>query len=324
MDRLLSMKVFQRVADEGGFAAAGRALDLSAAAVTRLIADLEEHLGTRLLQRTTRRISLTDAGAAYLDRIRHILQDIEEADAAASANTQDLTGTLRLLAPPLLAVHILAPLVAAFRLRQPSIRLDIQVDSNEVPAVEDYDITLMGSVAGFDGRVIARPILTTVAVLVAAPAYLRGRTLPLQPLDLLQHDCLRLRPATCRPGPWQLEQAQTPSVPAQEVAVTPVLWANHTDTLLRAALDGAGISSQPVDLVAPYLRQGQLVRLLSPWVTGHYTLYAALPSRKFMPRRTRVFLDFLIEQTRLAVAAALQGQGAAPAGSDQSSVPSGS
>jgi DNA-binding transcriptional LysR family regulator len=93
---------------------------------------------------------------------------------------------------------------------------------------------------------------------------------------------------------------------ALEVEVVPVISANHTDTLLRAALDGAGITSVSMDIVATYLTRGELVRVLSPWITGHLTLYAALPSRKFIPQRTRVFLDFLVEQTRVQVSSAMQ------------------
>ena len=109
MDRLSSMRVFLRVVDEGGFAAAARALDMSPAAVTRLVADLEDHLGTRLLHRTTRKQSLTEAGEAYVERLRLVLQDLEEAHAMVSSQTHELSGVLRLLAPPVLATHILAP-----------------------------------------------------------------------------------------------------------------------------------------------------------------------------------------------------------------------
>jgi len=304
MDRLLSMRVFQRVLDEGGFAAAARALDMSPAGVTRLVADLEEHLGTRLLQRTTRRLSLTEAGEAYLARIRHILQDIDEADAVATAHTQEMAGTLRLLAPPVLAVHILAPLVAGFRARYPLVVLDIEVDSPLEPPIEDYDITLMGADAGFDANVIARPIISSCAVLVASPDYLRRRGAPGTPQELTQHDCLRLKQQGSRPRIWHLVDAESPEQ-FVDVALSPMLWANHTDTLLRATLDGAGISAQPVDLVATSLAQGQLQRVLAPWISGHFTLYAALPSRKFMPQRTRVFLEYLTEQTRASVARAL-------------------
>ena len=305
MDRLLSMRVFQRVLDEGGFAAAARSLDMSPAGVTRLVADLEEHLGTRLLQRTTRRLSLTEAGAAYLASMRPILQDIEEADATARAHTQQLAGTLRVLVPPVLAVHILAPLVAGFRARYPLVLLDIEVDSPREPPIEDYDITLLGADASFDANVIARPIISSHAVLVAAPSYLALRPALTQPSDLQQHDCLRLKQQGARSRLWHLIDGELASRTV-DVALAPVLWANHTDTLLRATLDGAGISAQPVDLVASCLAQGQLVRVLAPWITGHFTLYAALPSRKFMPQRTRVFLEYLTEQARASVARALQ------------------
>ena len=115
MDRLLSMRVFQKVIDEGGFATAARALDMSPAVVTRLVADLETYLGTRLLHRTTRRLSLSAAGENYLSRVRVILQDIDEADQAVSAQPRELTGVLRVLATPVLATHVLAPLIAGFR-----------------------------------------------------------------------------------------------------------------------------------------------------------------------------------------------------------------
>ena len=129
MDRLLSMRVFERVVAEGGFAAAARALDLSPPVVTRLVADLEEHLGARLLQRTTRRLSLTEAGQHYLGRVRNILQDIEEADAVARAHTLELSGLLRVHAPPVLASYVVAPLLAGFRQRYPKIQVDIDVET---------------------------------------------------------------------------------------------------------------------------------------------------------------------------------------------------
>ena len=131
MDRLLSMRVFQKVIDEGGFAAAARALDMSPAVVTRLVADLENHLGTRLLHRTTRRVSLSPAGENYLNRVRGILQDIDEAHSIASAQTSEPKGVLRVLTPPVLATFLLAPLIAEFRALHPKIRLHVEVDSHE-------------------------------------------------------------------------------------------------------------------------------------------------------------------------------------------------
>ncbi|MBX3610416.1 MAG: LysR family transcriptional regulator [Hydrogenophaga sp.] len=304
MDRLHSMRAFQKVVDEGGFAAAARALDASPAVVTRLVADLEEHLGTRLLHRTTRRVALTEAGEVYLERVRQILVDLEEASALVSSQTQELAGVLRLLAPPVLATHVLAPMLTSFRAAYPKIRLDIDVDTHREPPVEEYDITLIGANATFDANVIARKVISTEGILIAAPEYIERRGQPATPEALIDHDVLRLKPSSGRSSKWRLLNANE-SDRAVDVEVQPVIWANHNDTLIRAALDGAGIAATSVELAAPLLADGDLVRVLNPWITNRLTMYAALPSRKFIPRRTQVFLDALTQHTRERVGEAL-------------------
>lgn len=304
MDRLLSMRVFQRVVDEGGFAAAARLLDMSPPVVTRLVADLEAHLGTRLLQRSTRRLALTEAGQAYLSRVRHILQDIDEADAVVSLQTQHLEGMLRLQAPPTLASHLVAPLIPGFRLMYPKIAVDLLVDVTPDPPIEDCDVTLLATNAPFDAHVIARKLLESEAIFVASPAYLQRKGRPTTPQELVVHDSLRLRWADDRSRTWRLWRQGDEST-AVEVDVQPMLWSNHGETLLRAALDGAGIMSVALDLVAPYLMRGDLVRVLNGWISGRMTVYAAMPSRKFLPQRTRVFLDYLVQRTREGAAQAL-------------------
>lgn len=308
MDRLMSMRVFQKVIDEGGFAAAARALDMSPAVVTRLVADLEEHLGTRLLHRTTRRLSLSEAGERYLSRVRAILQDIDEADVMVSSLTHELAGVLRILAPPVLATHVLAPLLSGFCQRYPKIRLDIEVESFKQPSIEDYDITLMATDAAFDGDVIARNIISTEVILVASPAYLQRRGTPQVPADLARHDFLRMKTPGAPTRVLHLFQTARPELQV-DLELEPLIWANHPDTLLRAAIDGAGVTATTVGLVASQLASGTLVRVLSPWITGQLTVYAALPSRQFLPQRTRVFLEYLSEQTRLLVSSALQTYG---------------
>ncbi|PQA83057.1 LysR family transcriptional regulator [Limnohabitans sp. TS-CS-82] len=297
MDRLLSMRVFERVVNEGGFAAAARALDMSPPVVTRLVADLEEHLGTRLLQRSTRRLSLTDAGQQYLSRVRNILQDIDEADAVAHSQTTELAGLLRLHAPPVLASYVIAPLLAEFRKRHPKILIDLEVASLHEPPIEDFDITLLGTDDSFDGDVVARKVIESEGILVASPTYLQRRGRPQRPEDLVQHDCLAHKMPNTRPRLWRMWCPENPTQPL-EIEMQPVLLANHTDSLLRATLDGTGITSVAMDIVAPYLNRGELVRVLAPWITGRLVMYAALPSRKFIPQRTRVFLDFLVEETQ--------------------------
>jgi DNA-binding transcriptional LysR family regulator len=305
MDRLMSMRAFQKVVEEGGFAAAARALDMSPAVVTRLIADLEGHLGTRLLHRTTRRLSLSVAGEIYASRVRAILQDIDEAHSAASSQTLGLAGVVRVLSPPVLATYVLGPMLAQFRRLHPRIWLDVDVASFDEPPIEDYDLTLMRTGEAFDGDIIARKISTTEAILVCTPEYLARRGTPSTPQDLAGHETLRMKAPGQRSHVWRLFNAERADEILQ-LTIEPAIWINHSDSLLRATLAGAGITSIPLDLAAPYLTQGELVRVLRPWISGRLSLYAALPSRKFMPERTRVFLDFLVEWIRDQQSSALQ------------------
>lgn len=308
VDRLRAMQVFERVADEGGFAAAARALGISPPVVTRLITELEAHLGARLFQRTTRRVSLTEAGQAYLGHVRQILQDVSEAEAIAGAHTRELTGRLRVHAQPVLASYVIAPLLSAFRQRHPGIVIDVDVETHRDPPIEDYDLTLLGTDVGFDAGIVARKIIESEVILVAAPAYVSRQGAPKVPSELVRHQCLRLRRGDGPPRAWRMWRGAD-SDESIEVSVESVLIANHTDTLLRAALDGAGITSISVDIVAPYLTRGELVRVLAPWATGRLAMYAALPSRKYIPKRTSVFLDYLVEQTRAQNDEALKALG---------------
>jgi DNA-binding transcriptional LysR family regulator len=219
--------------------------------------------------------------------VHPLLQDLDEANAQVGSRTRELAGVLR----------VLAPLVAGFHGRYPSAHLDIEVDTQRDPQIENFDITLLGASAGFDANLIERKINSTEAILLASQPYLARRGVPGVPADLLRHDRLQQRH-------WVMFNAEQ-NDHRVELDVLPVLWANHTDTLIRAALDGAGITSTAVELAAPHLASGALVRVLKPWITGRFTLYAALPSRKFLPQRTQVFLEHLTEQTRLGVASAL-------------------
>jgi DNA-binding transcriptional LysR family regulator len=297
MDRLQSMRVFQQVVDEGGFAAAARKLDLAPAAVTRLVGDLEKHLGVRLLQRTTRRLSLTPAGEAYLSRLRVILAEIEEADAMAHAHSREMSGTIRILALPVVATHIIAPAIPEFQRQHPQVVLELHVEDVVDPNVEEHDLTIVSGGIAIHSTAIVRTIIESAAVFCASPDYLLRYGEPASPDDLRQHRCLRLRTTGMRLRPMTLIDP-TDGDRAIEVEVPAVVSANHTDALLRATIAGAGISSQPADLVAPLLKSGELRRVLAPWITNRISLVAALPSRKFMPARTRAFLDHLVEYTR--------------------------
>ncbi len=295
MDRLLSMRVFQRVIDEGGFAAAARALELSPAAVTRLIGDLEAHLGARLIQRTTRRLSLTDAGERYLDSVRNILREIEDAESAAVASTRELHGTLHILSTPVLATHLLAPRIARWRALHPGVSLDIVVDPFPQHRVESFDVSFLLLEDSIDLNVVARPLAHTDMIVCASPAYLARAGTPLQPEDLVVHHYLKF--------PWQqatglsarrfrLQPVDGIAAPV-EVDMPVALQSASFDVLYRATLEGAGIAALSTALVRAQLESGALVHVLPDWIFGRFTIYAALPTRKLLPARTRAFLDFL-------------------------------
>lgn len=303
------MRVFQAVVDEGGFAAAARWLELSPPVVTRLVADLEQHLGTRLLQRTTRKLALTEAGDAYLARVRSILHEIEDAEAAAAASTRDLRGTIRIVASPVLATNFLAPLLGDWHALHPRLMLDIDIDAYASGRVDEFDVTFMVAAENFDANIVARPLMQGESIVVAAPGYLARKGLPLleQPQDLLQHDYLRDSGMAARNHPGLGRKLRLLPVdgrqPPQELDMpSVVLQSISTEVLLRAAVDGMGVAVAPRLLAREHLARGELVQLLPGWIYARYTVYAALPSGRMLPARTKVFLDFLSEQVRKTMA----------------------
>ena len=289
------MRVFQRVVDDGGFAAAARTLDLSPATVTRLFGDLEQHLGARLMQRTTRKLALTAAGEMYLLRVRSILNEIDDAEAAVGSSTQELQGTVHVLASPVLASYFLAPHIAAWRRQHPKVALEIAIDPFPEQRVDEFDVTFMAVDEEYDGNVVARALSTTEWIVCAAPSYLQRAGTPQQPQDLQRHDFLKFprqqgggisnRRLRLRPTSGQGE--------AVEVDMPVALQSVSMDLLYRATLDGAGVAVLSRLLAAPHLESGALVHLLPDWIHGRLTVYAAVPTRKLIPARTRAFLTFI-------------------------------
>ena len=306
MDRLQAMKIFERVVEEGGFAAAARAMDMSPPVVTRMVAELEQHLGTRLLQRTTRKLALTDAGESYLQRVRAILHEIDDAEAAAAASTRELRGTIRIVAAPVLATNFLAPMVAVWHAYYPKLMLDISMDAYASSRVDEFDVTIMVAGEDFDANIVARPLVQGEAIVVASPDYLKRRGIPREPQDLIHHDYLRDSSAPVRlqsgPGRKLRLQSLRADVPDEEVDAPAVLQSVSTELLMRAAVDGAGVAVTSRLLAEEHLARGELVHILPGWIFSRYTIYAALPSGRMLPARTRVFLDFLTEHVPRAMA----------------------
>lgn len=299
MDQLRAMRVFVKVADAGGFAAAARALDLAPAVVTRLVAELEEHLGARLLNRTTRRVALTEAGADYLVRARQILYDVAEAGAVASDATGVPGGQLRVLLPPALAVHQLAKHLPAFHARYPQIKLALDSPGPVETLDEGYDLTLLATRLPLEGDFIARRLARTEVVLCAAPEYLDRHGRPQHPSDLGRHQIM-LPPISAlqrgitfyggTPGDPSGRQEEVTLVPGQVL-----LTSAHIDITYAAALHGLGMAGLPSFVAEDALLEHALERVLPEWRLFSLTLWATMPSRKHLPARTRVFLDFLLE-----------------------------
>ena len=301
MDLIKAMRVIVQVADQGSLAGAARALDLAPAVVTRLVAELEQHLGARLMHRSTRRLTLTEAGEQYLARARHILADIAEAEALAGAATGEPRGHLRVLVPPALAVHQLAKHLPAFHRQFPQVTVELHSPGPVETLDESFDLTLFHTRGPLDGDFVAHRLARTEVVLCASPEYLDRRGRPTHPDELCHHDTM-LPPSTamqrgitfhagsaCEP----LDDAAAAGESVTVVPSRPVLTTTHTDTMYAAALHGLGIAGLPSFLAEDALMEHALERVLPAWRLFSLTLWAAVPSRKHLPARTRVFLDFL-------------------------------
>lgn len=297
MDRLHSMRAFARVIDAGSFAGAARELNLSPAVITRLVADLEEHLGARLINRTTRRLALTDIGEAYLERVRAILTEIEEAEALASAAASEPRGHLRVLAPPAFAVHQLAKHLPTFHAQYPKATIELVAPGPVESLDEAFDVTIL-SVARrpLDGDFVARRLAKSEVITCASPAYLDRRGRPEHPDQLAGHDAMM--PAFLRELSFTRGVVGDDEPAGDIVTLTPprpVLGTTHIDMLYAAALHGLGIAGLPSFVAEDALREGALERVLPQWRLFEARLYAAMPTRKHVPARTRAFVDFLVQ-----------------------------
>jgi DNA-binding transcriptional LysR family regulator len=302
MDQLRAMRVFARVVDDGSFAAASRTLELAPAVVTRLVAELEEHLGARLMHRTTRRLALTEVGENYLERARRILAETDDADASAREATTEVRGHLRLASPPEVAIHQLAKHLPEFHRRHPQVTLEWHTSGppETVEVDERHDMTLILARGTLEGEFVARPLARSEVILCASAEYLSRRGRPAHPSELLRHDLMvPSSQELTRTVTFVAGGADGSDAPAQEwasmVPRRPLLAADHIDTMYAAARHGLGIAGLPSFVVGGALLGGELERVLPAWRLFALTLWAAMPSRKHLPARTRAFLEFLLE-----------------------------
>jgi DNA-binding transcriptional LysR family regulator len=279
------MQVFARVAALGSFSAAGRALGLSQTGVTKHVAALEARLGTRLLHRTTRRLTLTETGRSYLEACERILAEIAEAEALVGAEGVEAHGTLRLNVPLSFGVREIAPALAAFSAAHPALTIELGLNDRRVDLIEEgWDLAVrIGSLA--DSGLIARRLASSRLVVCAAPAYLDRHGTPRRPEELKGHNCLG----------YTLSDASGWRFGDQAYPVSGTLRAPNGAALVAAAVAGLGLVYQPTFLVAEALRAGTLVALDLGAPCPTLPIHALMPPGR-RPAKTRAFVDYLAER----------------------------
>jgi DNA-binding transcriptional LysR family regulator len=292
MDRLQSMRVFAKVVEQGSFARAAQAMDMSNTVVTRNIADLEAHLGTRLLNRTTRKLSLTETGKQYLERVRQILADIDDADAIASSSARKASGTLRIYCHPGFGQYQLAKLLPLYAASVPEVVLDVTLADHAVDIVEEgFDVGIFMGLQKFDASLIARRLATSNVVLCASPDYLARRGEPLTPVEVSGHDCLNFAFEQLRhswPVTWENKQVDVP--------ISARMVSNNISVLRQAAIAGMGIMVRSSVSLDDDISSGRLVQLLKGHHLGRMSVSLVYPSRRLMSYKVRSFVDFMTAQ----------------------------
>lgn len=289
MDQLAAMRVFRRVVELDGFAAAARDLGMSNAAVSKQVSALEAQLGARLLNRTTRRLSLTEPGRLYHARTVRILDDLAEAQEEICLHAAAPRGRLRINAPMSFGIRHLPPVLASFRQRYPDLALDLALSDRIVDLIdESFDVGIR--IANLnDSSLIARRLCTSRRVMVASPAYLAAHGEPAGLAALHDHSCLIYGHHLAGEEVWTFEGTDRPG----EIKVRGTFTANNGDLLAAAAVDGLGIALLPLFIVAGRLRDGRLVTVLRDHTPTGSGVFAVYPATRHLSAKVRVFIDHL-------------------------------
>ncbi|MDC7700059.1 LysR family transcriptional regulator [Vogesella indigofera] len=288
MDRVTAMRVFADVAASGSFSASAERLQMSRAMVTRYVAEMEQWLGARLLQRTTRRVTLTDAGEQALRRCLQMLALVAEVEDEVAPADAGLRGQLRLTSSMSFGHAHLAAALADFLAQHPQLKIDLNVGDATLNLVEArIDLAIRIS-SEPDPALIARPLAVCDSVLVASPGYLASAGTPQTPAELAGHRCLGH--SNVGRSSWRFQRAAQ----TDTVNVATHFTANDATVLLYAALAGGGISLQPSYLANRLLHSGELLAVLPEWQPPAMTIYALYPSRRHLSPAVRALLDFLV------------------------------
>ena len=292
MDRFFALRVFAQVVESGSFSGASARLGLSATATSRHVAELEAHLQTRLLNRTTRRVSLTESGRAFYERAVQLLADLGEAEQEAARAAVTPRGTVKITAAVNFGMRELAPAIAEFMARHRDVRFDVSLSDRIVDLVEEgFDLAIRVGAVGAD-NLVARKLGETRLLLCASPAYLAAQGTPARPEDLAQHNCLTYAYSVPH-NVWRLRDRAGAEL---AVRVAGNLHGNNGELLAEVAAQGVGIVYEPDFILAPALRERRLVPLLEAFMPPPVPIYAVYPSRKHLSAKVRVFVDFLVQR----------------------------
>jgi DNA-binding transcriptional LysR family regulator len=290
MDLINGLRNFIRVVETGSFSAVARETNTSQSAVTRQIAQLEEHFGVRLLHRTTRKLSLTDEGQDLVGRARHLLEEAEDLEDRFAQNGSAPTGLVRIGLTVGAAMLLIIDFTKLLQ-RYPGLSVDLVVSERAEDLVaERLDLALRFGEAN-DSSMMSRALAAFGAAAVAAPSYLERYGAPAHPNDLLEHTCIvhDMGPDSAH---WVFKGQDGPV----DVEVTSALRSNNALVIRQAALGGYGIAMLSEPLILNDIRAGRLYRLLADYTVRHRQAYLIYPSRRHLPLRTRVVIDFLVEQ----------------------------
>lgn len=288
MDRLDAMQLFVRVAELGSFAGAAQQLGVARSVVTRQIAGLEAHLGVKLMARSTRRLTLTSAGTAYLEKCRVILNLVEAAEIGVAEERQTPRGNIRISLPLSFGLKRLAPLLLDFSQRYPEVALDMDYSDRRVNLIEEGIDLSIRVTRRLDAGDVARRIGTSRMRVLASPDYLSRHGQPAHPAELAHHVCLGYTNAGAATT-WQfVVDGQLENFPIRSR-----INANNGDVLTEAAAQGLGIACQPDFITGSFIAAGRVVEILVDYPGPELGIYAMLPSNRHIPHRVRVLMDFL-------------------------------
>ncbi len=288
MDKITGMTVFTRIAKSGSFTSAAEELGMSRAMVTKHIMHLESSLGVRLLNRTTRHLSLTEVGRAYLERCLIILAEIEETEAAVTQLQSEPKGTLRISAPPYFGSKHLIPAIVDYNRQFPDVHFDVVLHSGIIDLIEEsIDLAIRLDNLN-DSSLVSRNLAVSQLILCASPDYLKSHGMPRHPDDLERHNCL-INTGLPPRDIWKFSDGKI----QKSFRVNGSMRSNIAGAVRSAAINGMGLAVLPSYMIGEELKTGRLVQVLKAYPVASVNIHAVYPHRKYLSTKVRTFLDFL-------------------------------